>query len=433
MSWIELGFFTSASLILVLSLLSIIESSISRLSEVSLRVLAETEGKEKLDLLENIAADRSHYLLPLQYGNQLLQILIAVLVTTLCWSFGLKFAAAWALLIMVVVISLFRQLIPKMLTQANPEEVLLKLLPFFTALYRVLHWLSTPLMAVLRFFHASRIKKQPEASEGEEATHEEIQAYIDVGEEEGIIEEEESELIQSALEFGNTLVKEIMTPRMDIVAIQEDATVSELKDRMVSTKHSRIPVYRKQLDDIVGVVYIRNLLAYLEDGNGNAPITPLINPALFVPDTKWVAKLLKEMQKIAEHLAIVINEYGAVSGLVTLEDLIEEIVGEIRDEDEAQRRDLVREADGNYVVGGGVRIWEVEEELHLDFGDPEATTMSGLVVGHLGRVPASGETLVFKGLEIEILNSDRRKIRSMRVKKLEDRGSKVEDRGAPVK
>ena len=253
-----------------------------------------------------------------------------------------------------------------------------------------------------------------DGSQEEEATEEEIEAYIGVGEEEGIFEEEESDLIQSALEFGSTLVKEIMTPRTEIVAAGEQTTISELKELVVSSKHSRIPIYRDSLDQIVGLVYVRNLLTHLKESGGDDPITPLVKKPLYVPETKKVAELLKEMQGQAEHMAIVINEYGTVSGLVTIEDVLEEIVGEIWDEDEMRRVDLVYEGEGHYMVRGGVEIDELEEALGLDLGDTDVTTISGFVVAHLGKVPSAGEVFSIDGTQVEILSADERKISAMR-------------------
>jgi len=192
---------------------------------------------------------------------------------------------------------------------------------------------------------------------------------------------------------------------------------------MISSKFSRILVYREQLDQAIGVVYVRNFLSYLGDGGGEEPITPLIHKAWFVPETKKVSELLKEMQHNAEHLAILINEYGSVSGLVTMEDMIEELVGEIRDEDELEKIDLTYAGDGSYIVSGGAEIEELEETLEVDFGDLAVTTVSGLIVGHLGKVPSAGETVVLDGLSVEILSADRKRIQSMRVRKSGVEGS----------
>lgn len=400
----------------LLFVLSLVENSIARLSQVSLKVLADKEEGEQIKLLDNLARDRSHYLLPLQFGMQFAQITLAVLVTTLVLSSQVPYGALGALLLMLALIALVRQLIPRMLTQSDPQMVLLKLLPFFSRCYQLLQWLSSPLSAVLRLARSSRAETAALLEE-EEAREEEIQAYIGIGEQEGIIEKGESKLIQSALRFGDRLVDEIMTPRMEIAAIDEKATVAELKRLMVSSKHSRILVYRQNIDQVAGVVYLRSLLAYLEEGKEEDSIAPLLNEAMFVPDTKGVLELLTEMQASAEHLAIVVNEYGAVSGLVTIEDLVEELVGEIRDEDEQQTRDLVAEEGGSYVVGGRVGIHQLEDVLDVRLGDPHVATVSGLVVSYLGRVPAAGERVLLNGMEIEIVSSDRRRIHSIRVRK----------------
>ena len=401
----------------VLFLLSVLESSISRISRLSLKVLAEREQNAKDHLLQDIAGDRVQFLLPIQFGSQVLVVISAVVISSLLFEADVAYAFLWAFASVVVVIALFRQLFPQMIVQSDPERVLLRLLPVLGPLYRLLQWVSSPLTILLRAFEASQLKNQLNEDVEEDASEEEIQAYLGVGAEEGIIEEDESELIQSALEFGDTLVREIMTPRTEIIAIEETATMRELKDVMVSSKFSRIPVYRERIDHIVGVVYVRNLLSHLGDGNGANPITPLINKPWFVPETKKVSALLKEMQVNAAHMVVLIDEYTSVSGLVTIEDVLEEIVGDIRDEDELERIDLAYEGEGNYIVHGGAEIQELEETLGVDLGEPDVTTVSGLVVNHLGKVPGPGETIVLDGLSVKILSSDRKKIQTMRIRK----------------
>lgn len=409
--------FTFVFLVGVLFLLSVLESSISRISRLSLKVLAEREQNVKDHLLQDIAGDRVQFLLPIQFGSQVLVVISAVVISSLLFEADVAYAFLWAFASVVVVIALFRQLFPKMIVQSEPERVLLRLLPVLGPLYRLLQWVSSPLTILLRAFEASQLKNQLNEDVEEDASEEEIQAYLGVGAEEGIIEEDESELIQSALEFGDTLVREIMTPRTEIIAIEETATMRELKDVMVSSKLSRIPVYRERIDHIVGVVYVRNLLGHLGDGNGANPITPLINKPWFVPETKKVSALLKEMQVNAAHMAVLIDEYTSVSGLVTIEDVLEEIVGDIRDEDELEKIDLAYEGEGNYIVHGGAEIEELEETLGVDLGEPDVTTVSGLIVNHLGKVPGPGETIVLDGLSVKILSSDRKKIQMMRIRK----------------
>jgi magnesium and cobalt transporter len=174
---------------------------------------------------------------------------------------------------------------------------------------------------------------------------------------------------------------------------------------------------------------VRNLLAYLNGGGDEKSISPIVNEVLIVPETKRVFDLMKEMQAKAEQLAVVVNEYGTVSGLVTIEDLIEEIVGDIRDEDEFHRIDLVYEGDGNYIVRGGVEIGELEETLDVRFGEHEAATVSGLVVDHLGAVPVQGDTVEIEQVQIQVLSADRKRIHTMRVRRL---GSPEHNSAEPV-
>ncbi len=400
------------------------------MSRVALRVLSERERARGIKLLERAAQDRVQFLLPLQFAVQGLTVAMATLVTWAAVVWELSYPLVWSFLIMVGVIALFRQLTPRWLTQQNPEAFLLALLPLLGGLYVLFSWLSLPLLWPLNM--SRRMLEEDQGNESEEISEEEIQAYLDVGEEDGIFEGEETELIQSALEFGSTLVREIMTPRSEIVMIPHTATVSQLKDLIVASKHSRIPVYRDRTEQIVGVVYVRYLIAVLGEGNGDGPITPLIKKPWFVPETKLVASLLKEMQRNSDPMAIVVNEYGSVSGLVTIEDLVEEIVGEIYDEDESQIVTIEAEEGGSFLALGSLEIDDLEEALNVDFGEPSASTVSGMVVEHLGKVPTPGETVVLGEVAIEILDSDQKKIHRMRIRRLDEvEGDSKSDSSSP--
>ncbi|MFB3905558.1 MAG: hemolysin family protein [Acidobacteriota bacterium] len=416
-----IGLYTAVSVTLLVGLgvcfLSVVHNSVSGLSAVSLRVLAERANGTS-GVLASLSRDPRHFLLPIEFGIQVLQVIGAVLVTVILAGSGLRHPYLLSVGLLILAVYLFRQLLPRLITQHNPERVLLGVLPVIGTLHSILRWISWPLSRVLTTAEAKREKWTNGEEEYEEPSEEEIQAFLNVGEEEGIIEKEESELIQSALEFGSTLVREIMTPRSEIVAIEEKCTIADLRDLFVSSRHSRIPVYRDRLDDIVGIAYVKHLLAAFDPAHEDDTITQLLLKPWFVPETKRVAELLKEMQANAEHLAIVINEYGAVAGLVTIEDLVEEIVGEIRDEDELRRVDLTYEGDGNYIVRGGVSLEEVEEALGVEFGEQDVTTISGLVVLTLNRVPVAGETMTIDGLEVEVLSADRRRIHTMRVRRV---------------
>jgi CBS domain containing-hemolysin-like protein len=325
---------------------------------------------------------------------------------------GIVFSFAAVLLLSAI----FRQLLPRLLTQNDPEKKLAMLLHVFDPVYAVLRPLSWPLSNVLNLHRRMHEEvKDGEQTDNEETTEEEIQAYLEIGENEGILQEEDSELIQSVVEFGDILVREVMTPRTKIVACEENATVAELRDTMIEHRHSRIPIYRGDIDHILGIVHIRKLVAECVRGKESDPITGLIKPVLFVPGTKPVAKLLKELQERGDYLAIVIDEFGGVAGLVTIEDLLEEIVGEIRDEDEAKISKIIEEGPRAFVVRGSTEISRLEDLTGEKFDDLNCSTAAGLVMAYLGRIPAPGEAFDLKGMQVRILDADRKRVHWIRL------------------
>ncbi|HSE97466.1 MAG TPA: hemolysin family protein, partial [Blastocatellia bacterium] len=248
-----------------------------------------------------------------------------------------------------------------------------------------------------------------------------VQAFIDVGEEEGIIEESEGELIQSIIEFSDRLVGEVMRPRPQIVAIEIGSTVSDARRLIIESKYSRIPVYRDQIDNVEGIVYVRDLLAYCEEGKTSVPLTVCMRPAYFVPESKSIAKLLEEMQKAKVQIAMVIDEYGGVAGLVTIEDIIEEILGEIEDEDRVVTAEEIQQAeDGSYIVDGSAEIRKVELLYDKEVEADDFTTVAGLIINELGHMPMVGEKLEFKGLQFEVLDADNKRVNRVRLRSIEE-------------
>jgi putative hemolysin len=314
---------------------------------------------------------------------------------------------------------IFRQLIPLFISTRNPEGTLLFLLPIVRPFFPVMTFFADPFQ---RLFDRSRRKDQV-ADEGEEEEEDDdssdLQALIDVGEAEGILEEEEGELIHSIIEFGDTHVSEVMTPRPDIVAVAETATVREARDVILESKYSRLPVYREQMDNVEGLIYVRDLLQCWADGREDESIKPLVRSVYFVPETKPVAELLEEMQKAHVQLAMVVDEYGGVCGLVTVEDILEEIVGEIEDEDIAgeELEEIVERQEGSYEVLASTEIGKIERLFDMEIEADDFTTIAGLVINESGKVPAVGELLAIRGLEVEVLDADERRILRVRVRK----------------
>jgi CBS domain containing-hemolysin-like protein len=349
-------------------------------------------------------------------------VIIAVLVTSISLSsFQQDRFVLFGLVAGLVLAGIFRQIIPLFISTRDPEGTLLFLVPVIRPLLPLMAFAADPFH---RLFDRSRRKEQElenGAEDEEQDAGDDIQAFIEVGEAEGILEEEEGELIQSILEFGDTRVSEVMTPRPDIVAVSAAATVREARDIMVESKYSRLPVYREQIDNVEGLIYVRDLLERWAEGKEDGPISTLVRPVYFIPETKPVADLLEEMQKAHEQLSMVIDEYGGVSGLVTVEDILEEIVGEIEDEDIAgeELNDIVEQDDGCYEVLGSTEIGKIERLFDMEIEADDFTTIAGLVINESGKVPQPGEQLTFRGLELEVLEADERRIGRLRVKRAE--------------
>jgi CBS domain containing-hemolysin-like protein len=265
----------------------------------------------------------------------------------------------------------------------------------------------------------------------EEDHQEATTAYLDAGEQEGLIERDERQLLQSVVDFGDTLVHEVMTPRPDIVAIRADATLAELRAFFREQAYSRIPVYVDSLDNIAGFVFVKDLIRLPDDEPPDRQVSTLVRTAYVVPETKRVFDLLREFQRQQWQIAIVVDEYGGTAGLVTLEDLLEEIVGEIRDEYDVETEPIVDEGQGRFVVSGKADIEALGERLGIEIEADGFETVGGYVMARLGRVPAAGETHAIDDLSVEILDAERRRVHRVRVSKRAHDGEPAPASGGP--
>src|SRR4051812_154935 len=410
-------------LLLGLMFLATVDMAFGQLSDVGLRLLiTEAEERESAAaaFLKEIQEDRPRFRFTIGASIQIQLVAFSILITIIL----LRWFAGTALLLLALVTGLilagiFRQLIPRLISLKDPEKTLLALLPVVKPFYRLLSFIADPLHK-----RANRLRREREQTvmledQEEEANGGDIQALIDVGAEEGILEEEEGELIHSIIEFGDTRVSEVMTPRTEVVALPVAATVKEARDVMIESKYSRLPVYRDQIDNVEGLIYVRDLLQCWPGGQENERIGSLIRPVYFVPETKPVADLLEEMQKARVQLAMVIDEYGGVAGLVTVEDILEEIVGEIEDEDTEQEEiiEIVEASDGYYDVLGSTEIGKIERLFDMEIEDDDFTTIAGLVISEKGSMPRVGEHLTFRGLDVEVLEADDRRINRLRLRR----------------
>ena len=320
-----------------------------------------------------------------------------------------------ALLIILGVIAIFDQLIPFMLVARHdePEKILLEWCP----LLRRTVYAASPLIFPILISTSIRRLLETDEPEAEEPTpQEDLQELLEVGQQEGLIEKEEGEILQSVVEFGETLVREIMTPRTEIAALEINASAEDLRALFREKRHSRFPVYEDNLDQIQGFVIVGDLMESPPEVQSQVTLRSLLKPVPFVPETKRSLDLLKEMQRSTTQLAIVIDEYGSVAGLVTLEDLLEEIVGEIRGEVEPHDRDILQEGPHSYLVAGHTGLDQLAETIGQPIQEGEYSTVAGLLLAILGHVPQIAEKVESGGLTIEVVDANPRTVLKVRVR-----------------
>jgi len=313
------------------------------------------------------------------------------------------------------VILLVAELVPRHLAQARPEAWLRRLAP----LVRVLHVVFYPVAWV-----AGRVVRLLKGAFGIEGSifplseaPSVLRELIEASEENGKLEADDRELITSIFEFRDTIVREVMVPRVDMVCLEDEATLVEAHRLVVDKGHSRIPVYHDNLDTVVGVLYAKDLLAHVGKGPlGERTVTEAVHEPMFVPETKRVVELLREFQQRRMHLAIVVDEYGGTAGLVTIEDLLEEIVGEIRDEYDTESALYEADGTGGFIVDAKMGIGEIEDELGIVLPEEEEyDTLGGFLFTRLGKVPEAGEVLRENGVEVTVLEADERRIHKVRL------------------
>lgn len=303
-------------------------------------------------------------------------------------------------------------LVPQLMYRRATGEALGALVP----LLKLAALLMRPFAVLLRFVETlAEISKPAESLDDGASPQEEIEALIAAGEEEGLIEEGDKKLIQSVVAFGDKRVREVMTPRPNIVAIDGGKTLEELRRLVINEQFSRIPVYETDVDRITGFVHVRDMFEVEDQDRAGMKAIDLQRPMAFVPETKLVTDLLKEMQHDGNHMAIVVDEYGNTAGLATMEDLVEEVFGEIRDEHEPGH-DVITEKDGSFVVAGSFDVDHLRDLLEFSPDEEiEATTVGGLATEWFGRVPKAGEVLERDGIKLEIMSSDERRVERLRL------------------
>ena len=386
----------------------IFSQALDRLSPIRLRSLLEEEPR-RLRIFagfEEVPAIRIA-----------LRVVLQVLLLVGFWAlirglseFGVPSPWIWGAVLFLVGWLSAEAMLLRAVSGIAPETLLLRLHPLVSAL----SWLLAPIVLPLRVIFRPRAAEDAEAPASEEA----VQAFIDVGREEGILEKDEEKLVQSIVDFGETMVKEVMTPRTDIAAIDEEASLDAAADLFIDTKYSRLPVRQGSVDHVVGILHVKDVFEALRRG-GRPRIADVARPVAFVPETKRTAELLREFQRRRLAIAIVVDEYGSVTGLVTIEDLLEEIVGEISDEHEDERDAVLKLPDGAYSISGRAHVDVLRETFGYGPKEEEFDTLGGYLAARLGRIPRVGEKREEEGLRFTVEEGDRRRVLRVRVEPLE--------------
>lgn len=368
-----------------------------------------TYFEETIEPQLNLPEGRGVWTFPLLVQATL--VLQGLLLAT--WNMGRPFA--WETLLqqaaaMLLNIIVFGQVIPQVLLTRTDG----RWLNHCTGTLRVAILAAKPLVVIGEFLHHIATLGGPSEEEAPPATAaENIEALMEAGEEEGLIEKDDRKLIQSVVEFGDTTVREVMTPRLEIVAVPAHTTLSELRQNLAEHRFTRLPVFEQDLDHISGFVHSGDLFTIEDDEHSQHTVQELLRPIPFVPETKRISELLQELQT-GSQMAIVVDEYGSVAGLVTVEDMIEEIVGEIRDEHDEM--DVLPQGENGFSVPGGLSLDRLQDLFHVTLEQTgEASTVAGLITDTLGRVPAAGETLERDGLMYHIAEANGRRITRLTV------------------
>jgi putative hemolysin len=317
-----------------------------------------------------------------------------------------------ALLTSWLVMLLAAYIVPQLLYRKTEARWLMPLVPVLHAFLLPIK----PLGAALEFFH-SVVELSDDRKNGEEATNhaDHIGALISAGAEEGLFEEEDRRLIEAAAAFGNKTVREVMTPRPNVVAIEASRSLEDLRNLVINEQYSRIPVYEDSIDRIIGFVHVRDMFELDEKERAGRTVRELVRPVRFVPETKPVNDLLREMQEDRVHMAVVVDEYGNTAGLATLEDLVEEILGEIRDEHEPEM-DVMQDSNGGYIVAGSCDLDRLQDLFEFRPQEKaESTTVGGLIAEWLGHVPYVGESVERNGIRVEVLAANERRVEQVRI------------------
>ncbi|MDQ2679976.1 MAG: hemolysin family protein [Candidatus Eremiobacteraeota bacterium] len=382
-----------AALVLAAAFFAASEAALISLSRIRARGMLE-RGLVRAGDVVKLLDDRNRFLTSVLIGNTVVLLAADSLATYLFIKTGLPDAAVISTVVMAIILLLFGEIIPKTVAISNADRWALRLAPSM----RRIAWVLTPLVRGFLFFSDLLLRPFGIAPHARQlfVTEEDIRTMVNVGAEQKVLEEQERQMIHSVIEFGDTIVREVMTPRPNMIAVAIDDSPRRALELVIAEGYSKLPIYQESKDDVVGVVHDRELLISLANGSlSSTALGSLMRPVTHVPETKKSAQLLREMQRDKFSMAIVVDEYGGTAGLVTMEDLLEEIVGEIRDEHDEEEEEPIRVIEPDVaVVDAGTNIEDVNARLGTHLPHEDFETIGGFVVGLFGRLPSEGEEIM---------------------------------------
>jgi putative hemolysin len=408
------------------------ETALTALGEWKIHQLRD-EGQDPLGLFALLGRQPTRFITTLLIGNNLVNIAATALVTQMSiqlsrrHDFAEAVAVAGATAVMTLLVLIFGEITPKSIAVHNPvgfsRAVIRPVYAMSVVFYpvgRAFAWFTSTLLRMLRL----------ESSSDPLITENELRLMLRSAEEHGVIEPSEQEMIKGVIDLEETVVREVMTPRVDVIAVSEDASLRQLAALVTEHGYSRLPVYRESIDDVRGIAYARDLLPFLGRGDELEAlrVVDLMQPAQYVPETLSILTMMRDMRLRKNHIAVVVDEFGGTAGVVTLEDIIEEITGEIYDEtDEEEEADFVDLDDGSVRIRASVHIDEVEQRFHVVFEDEgEFDTLGGFLVSEFDRIPQAGEALEHEGVRFTVDEADERRVLTVRAEVLgraDDTGS----------
>lgn len=408
-------------LILISGFFSASETALTSFRSIHLEKLEEEKEFKKAELLKKWLKNPNEMLTGLLVGNNVVNILassIATVVTMKVIGGNSTSSIAIATAGMTVIILIFGEITPKIIAKNQTikvAEIVITVIYYLTVVLK-------PLIIILMFisrFIGRILGIDLKDNEALMITEDDIISFVNVGEAEGVIEEEEKEMIHSIVAFGETTAKEVMTPRTSMLAFEGNRTIDDVWDELMENGFSRMPVYEETIDNIVGVLYVKDILGALKDKKTDVPIKNFVRPGYFVPETKSITEILQDFRSMKVHIALVLDEYGGIVGLVTIEDLIEEITGEIRDEFDTEEEEFIHKIDDStFEVDGMIDIETLDKELEIKLPVSEGyESLGGLIITVLRRVAEPGDEIVLEEVRLKVLEVDKKRVAKVLVEK----------------